>query len=374
MRLDDLQTPTLLIHLDRVRHNLATMARWLDGRIARWRPHVKTCKVPEVLALLLDSGVRKFKCATTREAEVLAGVAAARDGAPIDVLLAMAMHGPNLDRAEALAAAHPRHRFAVLTEEPGHAAGLRERGLRGFVDLDPGFHRTGIPLAEADRIDAVVAAAGDGFAGLHCYDGHLHDGTMADRTARAHPIYAELVAHAARLGVRGELVTSGTPTFPAALSFPGFHGFDHTVSPGTVVYWDARSDRLGIPGFQCAVEVQARVVSRPTTDRFTLDAGSKALDAGAGNPCAELRGDWHATAQTPSEEHLPMRTAGGPAPPLGTLMRLVPRHVCPTVNLADEAVLLDRERVVAVVPVRARGHETLPAVAAGAAARETGAR
>jgi len=374
MRIEDLQTPTLLIHLDRVRHNLATMSRWLGGRIDRWRPHVKTCKVPEVLALLLQAGVRKFKCATTREAEVLLAVADKTGGAPIDVLFAMAQHGSNLERVEALAATHSRHRFAVLTEDAEHAATLGEAGLRCFVDLDPGYHRTGIPMPEFDRIAAVVAAAGKNLAGLHCYDGHLHDGTMADRTQKAHAIYAEFTALAQRLAVRGELVTSGTPTFPAALSFPGFAGFDHTISPGTVVYWDARSDRLGIPGFQCAVEVQARVISRPTADRFTLDAGSKALDAAAGNPCAEPLGDWSAIALTPSEEHLPMRTAGGPAPPLGTLIRLVPRHVCPTVNLADEAVLLDHERIVAIVPVRARGHETLPAVAVPKAAVQTGPR
>ena len=374
MRTEDLQTPTLLIHLDRVRHNLATMSRWLGGRMDRWRPHVKTCKVPEVLTLLLQAGVRRFKCATTREAEVLLAVAAAAGGAPIDLLFAMAQHGPNLERVRVLAAGNPRHRFAVLTEDAAHAAMLRESSLACFVDLDPGYHRTGIPLTEFDRIAAVVAAAGKSLAGLHCYDGHLHDGTMADRTQKAHAIHADFVALAKRLSVRGELVTSGTPTFPAALSFPGFAEFEHTVSPGTVVYWDARSDRLGIPGFQCAVEVQARVISRPTADRFTLDAGSKAIDAAAGSPCAELRGEWSALAQTPSEEHLPMRTAGGPAPPLGTLLRLVPRHVCPTVNLADEAVLLDHEQIVAIVPVRARGHETLPAVAAATPPRETGPR
>lgn len=371
-RPEALQTPTLLVHLDRVRHNLASMARWLGGDLMRWRPHVKTCKVPEVLALLLQAGVRRFKCATTREAEVLFATArTAAPGAAIDVLLAMALQGPNLARAASLAAAEPAHRLSLLSEAPDHAAGLRERGLGVFVDLDPGYHRTGIPLPERDRIAAVVAAAGPNLRGLHCYDGHLHDGSLAERTAAAHAIYAEFAALARHLGVRGELVTSGTPTFPAALSFAGFAGFEHTVSPGTVVYWDARSEQLGIDGFQCAVEVQARVVSRPTADRFTLDAGSKALDAAAGNPCAEVRGAWSATAGTPSEEHLPMRAVGGEAPPLGTVLRLVPRHVCPTVNLADDAVLLDGGRIVAIVPVRARGHETLPGVAASADAGET---
>ena len=360
MRLQDLQTPTLLIHLDRVRHNLAAMQRWLGGALDRWRPHVKTCKVPEVLALLLQSGVRRFKCATTREADVLLQAAAnARCGA-IDVLLAMSTHGANLERTAALAATHRAHRLSVTTEEPLHAAAAHRLGLGVFVDLDPGYHRTGIPLHERERIAAVVRAAGPGMRGLHCYDGHLHDGTMAERETLAHAIYRDFTALARALGVRSELVTSGTPTFPAALAFAEFAAFDHTVSPGTVVYWDARSAQLGIEGFRCAVEVQARVISRPTADRYTVDAGSKALDAAAGNPCADLACEWTGAAQTPSEEHLPLRCAAGAAPPLGTLVRLVPRHVCPTVNLADEAVLLDEGRIVAIVPIRARGHETVP--------------
>jgi D-serine deaminase-like pyridoxal phosphate-dependent protein len=372
MRPEDLQTPTLLIHLDRVRRNVAAMGRRLGGRMERWRPHVKTCKVPEVLALLLRAGVRRCKCATTREAEVMLATAAATLGdEPIDVLFAMAQHGANLERAAALARAWPRHRFALLSESPEHAAELRRQGLGVFVDLDPGWHRTGIPLAERARAAAVAAAAGPALRGLHCYEGHLHDGTPAERAAKAHAIYAELTALAWELGVRGELVTSGTPTFPAALAFAGFADFEHTVSPGTVVYWDARSEQLGIDGFVAAVEVQARVVSTPTGSRVTLDAGSKALDAAAGDPCASARGEFALTALTPSEEHLPLRVDRGPAPPLGALIRLVPRHVCPTVNLADDAVLLDEGRIVAIAKVRARGHEILPAVAAPTRAQET---
>lgn len=364
MNLDDLQTPTLLIHLDRVRHNIGVMRQWLRGDMDRWRPHVKTCKIPEVLALFLAAKVRRFKCATTRELEVLLKVATASiddsdDPNGIDVLFAMAQHGTNLDRLSALAAAHPRHRISVLSEDPDHAALLRERGFGVFVDLDPGFLRTGIPLAETERIAAVVTQAGANLRGLHCYDGHLHDPDPETRQPAAHAVYKEFVALAHELSITGELVTSGTPTFGIAIEYPGFRGLHHTVSPGTVVYWDARSEQLGIPGFAFAAEIHARVISRPTDDCFTVDAGSKALDAAAGSPCAMLIGPCEAEAGTPSEEHLPFRVTQGTAPPVGTLVRLIPRHVCPTVNLADQAVLFDGGEILGIVDVAARGHETL---------------
>lgn len=357
MRPEDLQTPTLLIDLDVVRHNLATMRHYLDGAMHRWRPHVKTCKVEAVLELLLEAGVRRFKVATTRECALLLEVAGAR---AIDVLFAMAHHGANLQRAAAIAQRAPQHRISMLSEDPAHAATVRGAGLGVFVDLDPGFLRSGVPLRERERVAAVAIESGAALRGLHCYEGHLHGSSIPERTAATRSILAELTALARSMQPGLELVTSGTPTFPIALAYEPLKAFDHTVSPGTVVYWDTRSSELGIDGFACAVQIQTRVIAAPAKDRITVDAGSKALDAAAGDPCATAMGPFHLRALTPSEEHLPMVVERGKAPPLGTLLRLLPRHVCPTVNLADEAALLQGGELFAIVPVRARGHETRP--------------
>ena len=60
----------------------------------------------------------------------------------------------------------------------------------------------------------------------------------------------------------------------------------------------------------------------------------------------------------PSEEHLPIRVASGArAPEPGSLLRLIPRHVCPTVNNFDHAVILRGGAVESVELVTARGHE-----------------
>lgn len=355
MRIEDLQTPCLLIHVDRVRHNLSRMRELLDGDMDRWRPHVKTTKVPEILSLLLEASVRRFKCATSREAQVLLEQA----NEPVDLLVAMAHRGANLRRIVALAEAFPTHCFSILSEDPHHAAEVRRAGLGIFVDLDPGYHRTGIPLEDRQRIMATVESAGDALRGLHYYDGHLYHGTHSDRGEACEKIYDELIRFASDLGRQElEIITSGTPTFPHALLFQPFKGVNHTISPGTVVYWDLRSDELGIPGFRHAAFVQARVISHPIADRVTCDAGSKALDAAAGDPCAVVANWDGLEALTPSEEHLPLRVLSGRAPPLGQLLHLVPTHVCPTVNLADQAVLMEGNEITGIVPVRARGHET----------------
>ena len=69
--LERLLTPCLIVHLDRVRGNIKRVLEHLQDDPGRWRPHVKTTKIPEVWRELFAAGVRQFKCATTREADVL---------------------------------------------------------------------------------------------------------------------------------------------------------------------------------------------------------------------------------------------------------------------------------------------------------------
>jgi D-serine deaminase-like pyridoxal phosphate-dependent protein len=93
--------------------------------------------------------------------------------------------------------------------------------------------------------------------------------------------------------------------------------------------------------------------------------GSKGLAAEAGSPVAlvldHVVGENALEALTPSEEHLPCQWAGGEPSDaqVASLQRgdhvwLFPRHICPTVNMYDEAVLVDGS--CATVPVDARGH------------------
>jgi D-serine deaminase-like pyridoxal phosphate-dependent protein len=159
-----------------------------------------------------------------------------------------------------------------------------------------------------------------------------------------------------------EVITAGTPTFPCSLAYQGFNagGFIHRVSPGTIVYCDATSlaQLPGEHGYAPAVLVLTRVVSRPHDGVITCDAGHKAVSADAGVPTCVVVGHPELMPLPPSEEHLPLRSREEMRlPKIGEALYLLPRHVCPTVNNFDCALLVRDCQIASVEKVSARGRE-----------------
>jgi D-serine deaminase-like pyridoxal phosphate-dependent protein len=113
-------------------------------------------------------------------------------------------------------------------------------------------------------------------------------------------------------------------------------------------------------GFKFAASVLTRVNSRPTDHSFTFDAGSKALAAESTWPIACVAGNTSWVGRCPSEEHFPFDAPKGNAPAAGSLCELHPMHVCPTVNLAETAMLMEGDKLIKLVSVAARAHAAGP--------------
>jgi D-serine deaminase-like pyridoxal phosphate-dependent protein len=358
-------TPALLIDRDRVQHNIATTLRLLGGDANRWRPHVKTAKLGCVMRMLVEAGVHQFKCATSLELSV-----ACRAGAK-DVLVAYPLTGANAGRVRDIAEQHHGIAISVLVEDESQLAQWRGSSVSVFLDVNPGMNRTGVPEGQADailRLSESIASSLGGlkFRGLHYYDGHLSKYVIAERCKQAHLGYERLMRIVDTLATHGievpEVITAGTPALPCSLSFARFAKapFLHRVSPGTVVYCDATSLAQLPPEYEYlpAAVVMTRVVSHPAPGIITCDAGHKTVSADAGIPTCVVLGHPELEPLAPSEEHLPMRVADSAAvPAIGELLYLVPRHVCPTVNNFDDAVIVSDRNLVAVEPVSARGRE-----------------
>jgi D-serine deaminase-like pyridoxal phosphate-dependent protein len=357
--LDAVRTPALLIYAEKVAGNLAATLRLLGGA-DRWRPHLKTAKLGWTMQRLCDAGVKQAKCATPLELETACAVGFE------DVLIAYPLVGPAVELTRAVAAKYPAIRVSALVEDAAMVAAWSGSSVGLFVDLDPGMHRTGAQ-PRIEGIAAIVQEIGRHkleWRGLHYYDGHASGAAVAAG-------YAGLLQLAEELRRRGlaprEIVTAGTPAFPAALEFQGLSeaGYLHRLSPGTVIYCDVPS--LGqLPaesGYAAAALVLTRVVSHPEPNRITCDAGHKTVSADAGDPTCAVLGEPGWLPRHPSEEHLPIDLPVGTSlPARGTPLWLVPRHVCPTVNNFDQALIVSGGQIQGIERVTARGrHRPMPA-------------
>ncbi len=110
---------------------------------------------------------------------------------------------------------------------------------------------------------------------------------------------------------------------------------------------------------ETALMVAATVVSAGPGDGFVIDAGAKVLaqdvapfitghGAIVGYPEAVIQrlNDHHGVVDLPP---------GAARPAVGSIVWVVPNHVCPVVNLVDAFVVAQGGRVVARWPVDARG-------------------
>ena len=360
---EDVLTPALMIYPEFIASNIERTLALVDGDADRWRVHIKTAKLGYTVRMLVERGIHNFKCATTLELLVACQLGAA------DILLAYPSVGANARRAREIADQFPDVRISVLAENDEQIRQWRGSRMGIFLDINPGMNRTGIEQTQTEKVlnlARAVGGAGLEFRGLHYYDGQYGALDESARTAAAHRGYDGLLQLADELERSGlavpEVITAGTPTLPCSLSYTKFRGqsFIHRVSPGTVVYCDATS-LTQLPaayGYQPAVLVLTRVVSRPRAGMATCDAGHKAVSADAGVPTCVVVGHPELTPLSPSEEHLPLameESAAGPQ--VGEALYLLPRHVCPTVNNFDCALLVRDGRIESLEQVSARGCE-----------------
>ena len=352
---DEIPSPALLLYPDRIRENLKRMIQ-IAGSADRLRTHIKTHKLSEVLELQLATGIRKFKCATIAEAEMAASCAAP------EILIAYPVVGPNVQRLCELVKKLPDTKFSTVADEGFAIQALSKtfnaagQSIEVWLDIDCGQHRTGVePGPKAAELYRLIASSpGLRAGGLHVYDGHINEPDLVARTTLCQAAFAPVEAFRRGLSKDDRLpaiVAGGTPTFP-------IHAKNHTVecSPGTCVLWDfGYSAKFKDLDFLHAALVLTRVVSKPGGNRLCLDLGHKAIAAENPHPRVQFFNLPDAVALAHSEEHLVIESRRAGEFAVGDCLYGVPRHVCPTVALYSEAVVVGDGRCDKTWKIEARG-------------------
>jgi D-threonine aldolase len=352
---DSIASPALLIYPERIEENLRRMIS-LAGDVSRLRPHVKTHKMSNVIALKRAAGIDKFKTSTIAEAEMTAAAGGK------DVLLAYQPVGPNVQRFIELIKTFPETRFSALVDNAQSvrliAAAAVDAGVVAelYVDLNVGMNRTGIaPDDNAMAVYRLIATTpGVRPRGLHAYDGHLHEADSEKLAKETQAAFAPVWKLRDRLLAEGlevpGLIAAGTPT-SGLLSKEAMV----EVGAGTTVLWDFGQAETS-PGldFLNAAVLLARVISRPTSTRLCIDLGHKAVASEMAQPRVQWFGLEDAIVVGHSEEHLVLETPRAAEFPVGTVLYGIPRHVCPTVALHNEAWCVKDHRATEKWPVNAR--------------------
>ena len=359
--IEELDTPCLLIDLDRMEANIRRWQATVSAAGVALRPHVKTHKVPAIARMQLDAGACGITVAKVSEAEVFA------EGGCRDIFIAYPTVGPAKWRRAAALAQQCTMIVGVDSavgarglSAAAHAAGST---IRVRVEIDTGLNRSGVPAAEAAalcrlvmelpnlELDGIFTFRGPNFPGANGRSatdlGHEEGQIMVD-------LADEL--RASGIPIRAVSV-GGTPTSRAAAQVPGVT----EVRPGTYVFSDWMMTSGGhVSEDEVALSILCTVVSRPDADKATVDGGSKTFSGDSIPAKYNLPGYAHAVGmdayvESMSEEHGVVRLGPGVAPQIGDQIAFHPLHVCPTVNLSDELIGVRNGHVEQVWPILARG-------------------
>lgn len=361
-RIEELSTPCLLVDLDRLEANIRKWGEMARRNGVALRPHVKTHKTPEIAHMQLEAGSPGITVAKVSEAEVFAA------GGIRDLFIAYPLVGA--DKVKRAAALARRHRIIVGADSEvglrGLSAGAAAAGttLLVRVEVNSGLNRAGVGAEGAGALARLVQELpGLQLEGIFTFRGISFAGrSSADPAVLGREEGEFLVSVAEQLRSAGIPVDSvsagGTPTSPYVAQVKGIT----EIRPGTYVF----HDRMQVAAGSCepqerALSILATVVSRPTADVATIDAGSKAFCGDVYPPGVGLVGygeaadDSRIIVESMSEEHGVARLGGGLSVQIGQKLQFYPNHVCTSVNLSDELVGVRQGVVERVWTIQARG-------------------
>jgi D-serine deaminase-like pyridoxal phosphate-dependent protein len=350
MRVEDLDTPALIIDLDALEENLDRYQQYFLRHGIGLRPHIKTHKTLAIAHMQMARGAIGLTCQKLGEAEVMVA-----GGLNVDILVAFNIMGrQKLDRLTALAR---QTRITIAADSEYTVRGVAEAAAAEgvtvgvLVDVEVGASRTGVPTPEdALALGRIV----DGLPGVELRGVF---GFPTPPTTR--PIFQETLALFDRAGLPHPVVSGGsTPSALQAHEIPELTEYRAGEYPVGGAGHLAQG-RHTVE--QCALRVIATVVSRTGGERAILDAGSKTMSASVrqsddGPSMGYLVEYPEARFYGASEEHGHIDiSACAQKPALGERVQVLPVHPCPCVNEHEELVAVRKGRVEAIWPIHARG-------------------
>jgi D-serine deaminase-like pyridoxal phosphate-dependent protein len=353
-KIEELDTPCLLVDLDVMENNISKMAEEFRGMPATLRPHAKTHKAPIIAHKQLKAGATGITCAKVGEAEVMAEAGIG------PLLIANQVVGePKVTRLVNLT----KHSdVTVAVDNPDNVKHLAESARRKgvklnvVVEVDVGNNRCGTESGEPalKLAKEVIGYNSLNLRGLMGYEGFCQMvPKMEERRPKTEAAMQKLVSTRDLFddkGVPVEIVTAGgTGTHMITGRFPGVT----EVEAGSYVFMDAHYGSIeGLEKFGHALTLLTTVSSVPRPGVAICDAGLKTLTCEFGMPT--IKNVTGVEYVNPSEEHGRLKIKDGDLR-IGEKLELIPSHCCTISNLHDSFYCTRKGELEAIWKVAARG-------------------
>lgn len=371
MRLEDLETPSLVLDLERLRGN----ATRLRERLARLGPalrlHVKTAKSVEAAREILGRPHGPITVSTLREAEEFLAAGFTDIVYAVGIAANKLAHAAGLLRRGAdLCLTLDSLEMAREVASRGTAEGVR---FPVAIEIDCDGHRAGVEPEDPSLLEiaAALSRGGAELRGVLTHAGSSYDGRTAEEIAAVAERERRSAVTAARAlretGFAAPMVSVGSS--PSATFAADLTGVTD-VRAGVFAFGDLMMATVGVCRLEdIALSVLASVIGHQRDKGWIVtDAGWTALsrdrgfgDHGYGIVC-DLDGRplddliVHATNQ---EHGIVTREGGAPADPdrlpVGSLVRILPQHACATAEQHAAYQMVEGGREVVATWARFRG-------------------
>jgi D-serine deaminase-like pyridoxal phosphate-dependent protein len=363
--LASLETPCLIIDVEKARLNVEAMQKAANEAGCKLRPHIKTHKMPYFAAMQVKAGAEGITCAKISEAEIMASGSDIID----DIFVAYTLVG-DFRIKRAIALSKKLKRLILGVDSFAGAQALSNAAVQAGVtlevrlEIDTGLKRTGINREEAPALAQKIAAMpGLGLTGIYTFKGLLFDGDFTENNLLAAEEEGILLENTAQeiesLGTKLKDISGGSS--PTAL-YTAKTGKENEIRPGTYIFNDmlllnekvAQEDDI-------AVRFAATVVSCPTEEYAIIDGGTKCFPTDQSlnafpfyfQSYAKIEDNSDLRLSRMNEEHgIITSVTGKTGLSVGQVLTLIPIHVCTAINMQNSVYLLEngqlrQERVAA---------------------------
>jgi 3-hydroxy-D-aspartate aldolase len=358
-----LATPAIVLDLDVLESNLATMSDYCRKARLALRPHAKTHKSSTIASLQAQSGASGICVATLREASAMVEA-----GVPHLLLTSPIVGATKIDAFVELIG-RSNGLWAVVDNVASLRAleaSVKRRGktLPVLVDVDIGMQRTGVPevagvleLAAALRSSDVL-----GFAGIQAYSGQVqHIATVVERARVYGAQLKKLEAVLEGLAKAGSppQVVSGGGT--GTLEVDRRAGLFTESQAGSYIFMDVEYENVELfeqaaNPFRTSLFLQSMVLSNNHPGSATIDAGFKSFAMDGPLPRIAIGAPQGARFEFSGDEFGKLTFAAkGEALELGAKVEFVTPHCDPTINLHGFYHCVRGDVLVDIWPIDARG-------------------